>query len=58
MLKSSIRFFLTIVRVKSRLALAPKFKGRIAVNIALFNISPATLVAIFFVRDVKLVAIP
>ena len=37
MLKNSVRLLLTIVRVKFRLALAPKFKGRIAANIALFN---------------------
>ena len=55
MLKSNIRFFLTIVRTKPRLALAPEFKGRIAANIALFNTSPATLIAILFVRGVKLV---
>ena len=46
MLKNSIRFLLTIVRIKPRLALAPKFKG---------NTFSAILVAIFFVRSVKLV---
>ena len=57
MLKSSVRLLLTIVRAKPRLALAPEFKGRITANIALFNTSPATLVAILFVRGVKLVVI-
>ena len=38
MLKSSVRLLLAIVRAKPRLALAPKFKDRIVVNIALFNI--------------------
>ena len=58
MLKSSIRLLLTIVRAKPRLALAPESRGRIAANIALFNTSPATLVAILFVRGVKLVVTP
>ena len=58
MLKSSVRLLLAIVRAKLRLALAPEFKGRIAANIALFNTPPATLVAILFVRGVKLVVTP
>ena len=58
MLKSSVRLLLTIVRAKPRLTLAPKPKGRIAANIALFNTSPTTLVAILFVRSVKLIVTP
>ena len=55
MLKSSIRFLLAIVRTKPRLALAPEFRGRIAANIVLFNTPSATLVAMLFVRGVKLI---
>ena len=58
MLKSSVRLFLVIVRAKFRLVLAPEFKGRIVINIALFNTPPATLITIFFVRGVKLIIIP
>ena len=57
MLKSSVRLLLAMVRAKPRLALAPKSRGRIAANVALFNIFSATLVAILFVRSVKLVVI-
>ena len=57
MLKSSVRLFLAIVRAKPRLTLAPESKGRIVANIALFNTPPATLVAMLFVRGVKLVVI-
>ena len=55
MLKSSVRLLLAIMRVKPRLALAPEFRGRIAANVALFNTSPAILVAMLFVRGVGLV---
>ena len=55
MLKSSVRLLLAMVRVKPRLALAPESRGRIAANVALFNTSSATLVAILFVRGVELV---
>ena len=37
MLKNSVRLLLAIVRAKPRLALAPESKGRIAINVVLFN---------------------
>ena len=38
MLESSVRLLLAMVRAKPRLALAPESRGRIAANVALFNI--------------------
>ena len=55
MLKSSVRFSLNIVRAKPRLILTFKVKGRIIINIALFNTFFTILVIILFVRNVKLI---